>query len=62
MDDKKYISRVKLPENETPYFLKDLDARTRIALLEELFSGEIIINCGSAPIEEEDGDAALQEE
>ncbi len=45
MEEKQFISSVKLPENDKPYYLKDLDAR---ALLEELLSGEVIINCGTA--------------
>ena len=45
MEEKQYVSRVKLPDNDTIYYLKDLDAR---ALLEKLFSNEIIINCGTA--------------
>lgn len=45
MEDKQYISRVKLPDNDTPYYFKDLDAR---ALLEQLLNEEIILNCGTA--------------
>lgn len=53
MDEKHYISSVKLPENDTQYYLKDLDAR---ALLEQLFSGEWILDCGTAePYIEETG-------
>lgn len=45
MEDKNYISRVKLPENDTIYYLKDLDARE---LLAQLFGDEMIIDCGTA--------------
>lgn len=45
MEDRKYISSVKLPDNDTPYYFKDLDAR---ALLEQLLNGEIILYCGTA--------------
>ena len=54
MEDKNYISSVKLPEDEKIYYLKDLDAR---AILEQLFTGEFIISCGTAAdhIEEDSG-------
>ena len=44
-ESKNYISSVKLPEDDKTYYLKDLDAR---ALLERIFSGEFIIDCGTA--------------
>jgi hypothetical protein len=45
MEDKNYISNVKLPSSEILYYLKDLDARE---LLKQLFDGEMIIDCGTA--------------
>lgn len=55
MAEKKYISSVKIdvdPEQEPKvYVIKDAEAR---ALLQSLFSDEIIIDCGGAPIENEE--------
>lgn len=45
MEDKKYISSVKLPDNDIPFYLKDLDAR---AFLERLLGEEVILYCGTA--------------
>lgn len=52
MEEKFYISSVKLPDDDKQYYLKDIDARE---LLNRLFNGEFIIDCGSAEgfIEEE---------
>ena len=48
----KYISKLALgeDENRSIYQLKDSEAREAI---DNLFIDEIIIDCGSAPIEEE---------
>lgn len=45
MEEKNYISSVKLPESDVKYYFKDLDAQ---ALLDFLFQDEIIIDCGTA--------------
>ena len=53
-ENKNYISRVKLPNNENIYLLKDLEIRD---LLDRLFVGEnfsslllneLVIDCGTA--------------
>jgi hypothetical protein len=47
MDEKKYISSVKMVDGSV-YNIKDAEAHV---LLESLFNGEIIIDCGGAPID-----------
>ena len=55
MAENKYISSVKIDvdptEEATVYEIKDAEAR---AILTSLFSDEIIIDCGGAPIENEE--------
>ena len=48
MDEKQYVSSVKLVDGSV-YNIKDAEARL---ILEHLFSDEIIIDCGGAPIDE----------
>ena len=48
MDEKKYISSVKLVDGSV-YNIKDAESRE---MLDSLFSDEIIIDCGGAPIDE----------
>jgi hypothetical protein len=47
MDEKQYISSVKLPDDSV-YELKDVEARE---ILNEIFNDELIIDCGGAPID-----------
>ena len=47
MDEKKYISSVKLPDGSV-YVLKDVETRE---ILNYMFEDEFIIDCGGAPIE-----------
>ena len=48
MDEIKYISSIKMVDDSV-YNIKDAEAQ---ALLNRLFSEEIIIDCGGAPTEE----------
>lgn len=50
-DEIKYISKLAIgnDENRSIYQLKDLEAREAI---DNLFTDEIIIDCGGAPIQE----------
>lgn len=50
MDEKQYISSVKLPDNSV-YELKDVEARD---MLNSIFDDELIIDCGGAPIDSEE--------
>ena len=47
MDEKRYISGVKMVDGSV-YNIKDAEAHE---LLESLFTEEIIIDCGGAPID-----------
>ena len=47
MDERKYISSVKLTDGSI-YGFKDAKARE---ILDNLFSNELIIDCGGAPLE-----------
>ena len=49
MDEKKYISSVKLVDGSV-YNIKDAEVRE---MLDGLLEEEIIIDCGGAPIDEE---------
>ena len=48
MDEKRYISSVKLVDGSV-YNIKDAEVRE---MLESLFGDEFIIDCGGAPIDE----------
>jgi hypothetical protein len=48
MDEKQYISSVKLVDGSV-YDIKDAEVRD---ILKRFFSEEIIIDCGGAPIDE----------
>lgn len=48
MDEKQYISSVKLVDGSV-YNIKDAEVREMLA---SLFDGEFIIDCGGAPIDE----------
>ena len=50
MDEKRYISSVKMVDGSV-YSIKDAEAHE---LLNSLYSDEIIIDCGGAPIDEEE--------
>jgi hypothetical protein len=47
MDEKQYISSVKM-EDGSIYMIKDKEAHE---MFSNLFEGEIIIDCGGAPID-----------
>ena len=49
MDEKQYISSVKLPDGSV-YALKDVETRE---ILKIIFDDELIIDCGGAPIDTE---------
>jgi hypothetical protein len=51
--EKQYISRVKLADGTTAE-IKDQEARS---VLDSLFTDVIILDCGKAPLEEDDGTA-----
>lgn len=51
MEEKLYISRVKLADSGPVYNIKDAEAREA---LDNLFIDEIIISGGTAPTEDED--------
>ena len=50
MDNKQYVSSVKLPDGSV-YKLKDVEARD---ILNTILNDELIIDCGKAPIDVDD--------